>query len=85
MHHGLRRTFNAAVVFQQPTGQPNQSARGHNLGYIVESALPTDKARLVFLAQFGHVNAVCCDVVGGSAKRDNGHQGYTHGEIVGQL
>ena len=45
----IERTYIAREVLDEHTGKHNESARGSNLGDIIECALPSDVARLVVL------------------------------------
>ena len=75
----------ASVSLDEHTGKINQSASGCNLGNIVESTLPSDVSCLVVLRERSHINAVGSHVMSGAAEGDDGKQGYTYGEEIGQM
>ena len=58
--------------FEEPSREPDEAARGDQLGEVVERPLDADVLRLVARREFGHVDAVGRDVVCGAAE---GHDG----------
>ena len=45
----IERTYVAREVLDEHTGEHHETTRGGNLGNIIECALPSDVARLVFI------------------------------------
>ena len=72
-------------MFNEDTGEVDETARGGYLGNVVECALPAYPLGLLVLGENAHVGAVGSYVVGGTAQGDDGQHGHGDSEEVGQM